>query len=172
MTAENQRFFASPLPVVVHIVGATVFCMVGAFQFVPRIRERHPRYHRLAGRLLLVPAGLAAALSGLWMSAFYPRPADVGDAVTAIRLVFGSAMVGSLVLAVRAIRRGRVGAHRAWMARGYAIGLAAGTQAFTQLPWIVLVGPLDPTSKAALMLAGWLINLGVAEWALRRRGVS
>ena len=35
----NPRFDASPLPVVVHIVSAIVFALVGAFQFVPRLRR-------------------------------------------------------------------------------------------------------------------------------------
>src|SRR5215813_7764862 len=39
-------------------------------------------------------------------------------------------------------RRRRHGWHRAWMTRGYAIGLGAGTQVFTQLPWLLFIGPL------------------------------
>ena len=38
VTPANARFFATPAPVVVHIVGATVYCLLGAFQFVPGIR--------------------------------------------------------------------------------------------------------------------------------------
>ena len=32
-TAANERFVSTPLPVVLHIVGATVFCLLGALQF-------------------------------------------------------------------------------------------------------------------------------------------
>ncbi|HEX5997528.1 MAG TPA: DUF2306 domain-containing protein [Jiangellales bacterium] len=168
VTPANERFFAAPVPVVVHIVGATVYCVLGAFQFVPSLRRRRPGWHRAAGRLL-IPAGLAAALSGLWMTLFYPRPADVGSLVTSFRIVFGVGMVAGIVIAFRAIRRGDVARHRAWMMRAYAIGIGAGTQAFTQAPWMVLVGPLTPLTKALLMLAGWLINLAVAEWVIRTR---
>ncbi|MFD0599096.1 hypothetical protein ACFQZ4_47945 [Catellatospora coxensis] len=38
----NARFFASPVPVVLHIVGATVYCLVGAFQFDAVLRRRRP----------------------------------------------------------------------------------------------------------------------------------
>ncbi len=179
ITPDNARFFAVPLPVVLHILGASVYCLLGAFQFVPGFRRRRPGWHRLAGRLL-APCGLAAALSGLWMTLFYPRPDDVGDLLTGFRLVFGSAMVASLGLGFSAmvaslglgfaaIRRGDVARHRAWMTRGYAIGLGAGTQALTQLPWILAVGPLGTLSKALMMLAAWVINLAVAEWVIRRR---
>lgn len=167
ITPENARFFASPVPVVLHICSVTVFSLLGAFQFVPRLRRRRPGWHRVAGRVVL-PAGLLAALSGLWMTVFYPRPDDVGDLLTAIRLVFGSAMAGSLVLGFLAVRRRDFTGHRAWMLRGYAIGVGAGTQALTQGPWILIAGPLGQPSKALLMLAAWLINLAVAEWLIRR----
>src|SRR6186997_813047 len=63
VTPENARFFASPIPVVIHIIGATVFCVLGAFQFAPGLRRRRPEWHRVAGRIVL-PCGIAAALSG------------------------------------------------------------------------------------------------------------
>ena len=72
-TEENARFFDLPAPIIVHIIGATTFTELGAFQFMPSLRRRRPRWHRLAGRIL-VPAGLAAALSGMWMAAFADLP--------------------------------------------------------------------------------------------------
>lgn len=170
VTPDNARFFASPVPVMVHIIGASVYCVLGALQFVPSLRRRRPGWHRLAGRLI-VPCGLAAALSGLWMSLFYPRPADVGNLLEGIRVVFGSAMVAFLVLGFLAVRGRDFTGHRAWMTRAYAIGLGAGTQAVTQLPWLLAVGPLDKLGKALAMFAGWAINLAVAEWAIRRPAV-
>ncbi|MEU3456707.1 DUF2306 domain-containing protein [Micromonospora sp. NPDC006766] len=168
VTADNARFFAAPVPVLVHIVGASLYCLLGAAQFARVFRRRRPGWHRAAGRLL-VPCGLAAALSGLWMALFYPRPPSDDVLVTGFRLVFGSAMVGCIVLGVAAIRRRDIARHRAWMARGYAIGLGAGTQVLTHLPWMVLAGPPNGLTRALLMLAGWVINLGVTEWALRKR---
>ena len=168
VTADNARFFAMPLPVVLHIFGASIFCVLGAFQFVPALRRRRPRWHRVVGRLL-VPCGLVAALSGLGMTVFYDRPPGDGDLLTAFRLFFGTAMVVSIVLATFAIRRRDIPRHRAWMTRGYAIGLGAGTQVLTNLPWVLLVGAPGEVTRAMLMAAGWVINVVVAERALRRR---
>jgi uncharacterized membrane protein YozB (DUF420 family) len=165
VTAENARFFASPVPVVLHIVGATVFCVLGAFQFVPGLR-RHA-WHRRAGRLVL-PGGLVAGLAGLWMTVFYPHPPTDGDLLTAFRLVFGTAMVGALVLGLLAIRGGDVVAHRAWVTRAYAIGVAAGTQAVFVGLWEGLVGPEGVTGRALLLCAAWVFNLVVAERLIRR----
>ncbi|PRY45142.1 DUF2306 domain-containing protein [Umezawaea tangerina] len=170
VTPDNARFFATPLPVVLHIIGASAYCVLGAFQFAPALRREHPRWHRVAGRVL-VPAGLVAALSGLWMALFYPLPAFDGDLVKVFRLVFGTGMVAALVLGFRTARRRDFRAHRAWMMRAYAIGQGAGSQAFTHLSWMAVFG--DPTvfQRALLMLAGWVVNLAVAEWFIRRRPV-
>jgi uncharacterized membrane protein len=145
----------------VHIVSASGYAILGAFQFSPRLRRR--RWHRVAGRVL-VPLGLAVALSALWLNQF----AAAGALLYAFRLVFGVAMLASLVLGFAAIRSGDVPRHRAWMTRAYAIALAAGTQVVTQGVGGALVGTSD-LSLALLAGAGWVVNLGVAEWAIRRR---
>jgi uncharacterized membrane protein len=171
ITANNARFFASPIPVTVHILSVTVYSLLGALQFVPSLRRGRPSWHRIAGRIL-VPAGVLVALSGLWMTVFYPRPAGDGEALLVVRLIFGSAMLASIVLAVFAIRRRDFPSHGAWMTRGYAIALGAGTQVFTMLPWVLVFGPIgaaDELPRTVLMTAGWVINLAVAEYVIRRR---
>lgn len=166
VTPDNVRFFALPLPVILHILGATTYLVLGAFQFVPSLRQRHPRYHRLAGRVL-IPAGLVGAASGLWMTAVYDLPATDGGLLPLVRWVFGLAMIAALVLGLVSVRRCEFAAHRAWMIRAYAIGIAAGTQVFTTLPWM-LTGGLDATSKTIAMTLGWVIDLAVAELIIRR----
>jgi hypothetical protein len=167
VTPENARFFAAPVPVLLHIVGATVFCLGGAFQFVPRLRTRRSGWHRFAGRVI-VPCGLVGALAGLWMTLFYPRPPLDGELLTVFRLVFGSGMVVALVLGFLAIRRRDVITHRAWLMRAYAIALGAGSQAVIFGLWTVFVGPAGELAKALLMCAAWVLNLVVAERVIRR----
>ena len=169
ITPENARFFASPLPVVLHIPAVIVYSILGAFQFSPGFRRRRRGWHRAAGKIL-VPCGLVAALSGLWMAHFYPWPAGDGQALYVERLVVGSAMVASIVLAVSAIRRRDFASHGAWMIRAYAIGLGAGTQVLTHLPWFVLAGDKPgEIPRAVMMGAGWAINIVMAEWIIRRQ---
>src|SRR5579859_7683517 len=91
-----------------------------------------------------------------------------GSTLYAVRLLFGAAMVGSLIVGFAAIRRRDVKQHRAWMMRGYAIGLGAGTQVVTLGAGAVIAGPPSELSRALLMGAGWVINLAVAEWAIRK----
>ena len=168
ITPANARFFASPLPVVVHIVSSSLFAILGAFQFSTGFRRRWPRWHRVAGRILVL-AGLLVGLSGLWMTLFYPRPIGDGDLLSALRLLFGSAMIVSIVLSFTAIRRRDVRGHRAWMMRGYAIGLGAGTQVLVLMVGEMIAGKPSEFSRALLMGAAWMINLAVAEWVIRKR---
>lgn len=168
ITPANARFFASPLPVVVHIVNASLFAILGAFQFAASLRRRWPAWHRAAGRVLMV-CGLLVGFSGLWITLFYTWPAGDGIFLAAQRLFFGSAMIVSIVLSYAAIRRGNVTKHRAWMMRGYAIGLGAGTQALVLMAGEMIAGKPGELSRALLMGAAWVINLAVAEWAIRKQ---
>jgi hypothetical protein len=112
--------------------------------------------------------GLAVGGSALWLTVFYEPQPGTGSLLYVFRLVLGSAMLVSLALGFVAVRRGDVRSHRAWVIRAYAIGLGAGTQVLTEgfgealFGDSVLVGDL---AKSAC----WVINLAVAEWAIRRR---
>jgi len=169
ITPENARFFAAPLPVLLHIPAAIVYSILGAFQFSPGFRRRRRGWHRAAGRIL-VPCGLVVALSGLWMAHFYPWPQGDGRLVYIERVVFGSAMLLSIGLGLNAIRLRDFATHGVWMIRAYAIGLGAGTQVLTHLPWFLLVGDKPGELPRGLMMgAGWIINVLVAEWIIRNR---
>jgi uncharacterized membrane protein len=161
----NVRIAASPVPLVLHVLGAAVYAVVGVFQFPARIRRRHRAWHRRAGRVL-VGAGLVVAGSGLWMTVFYTG-APGGDLLVNVRIVVSCATVASIILGFAAIRRRDIAAHRAWMIRAYALTIAAGTQAFTEGIGESLFGTNDLT-KALADTAAWVINLAVAEWIIRR----
>ncbi|MCD0445390.1 DUF2306 domain-containing protein [Glycomyces sp. A-F 0318] len=168
-TDANARFMQMPLPVVLHIVGALVYSIVGAFQFLPRLRRRRTRRHRFAGRYLLVPAGLAVAASGLWMTAVYDTPAIADGAVAVTRYVVGGLMLAFIVLGVAAVRRRDFFAHGSWMIRAYALAMGAGTQVLTAGASTPIVGEPDAFTHFVQLGAGWLVNIAVAEWIIARR---
>lgn len=175
ITPENARFFAAPLPVVLHIVSAAVYSVLGAIQFAPGFRRRHPAWHRAAGRVLL-PCGFIAALSALWMTQFFPLGKLEGPLVAdfdgrwlyLVRWVVGTTMLAFLSLGVRSIFRRDFRSHGAWMIRAYALGLGAGTQALTHIPWFLFPGIRGELARTLCMMAGWLINAVVAEWVIAR----
>ena len=162
----NPRFAASPLPVVVHIISAVAYAVLGAFQFSAALRRRRPGWHRAAGRVLVV-LGLAVAFSAVWLTQFLPRQPGTGELAYLFRLAFGSGMAASIILGFTAIRRGDVARHRAWMTRAYALALGAGTQVFTQGIGYAAFGTSELTADLSLG-AGWAINLAVAEYIIRR----
>ena len=163
----NPRLIESPVPVVVHIVSAIAYAILGAFQFSAGLRRRRPGWHRAAGRVLVV-LGLTVAVSALWLTLFYPRQPGTGELAYIFRLAFGSGMAASIVLGFAAIRRGDVPRHRGWMTRAYALALGAGTQPFTLGIGPAVFGPSVLTHDLSLG-AAWVINLAVPEYIIRRR---
>lgn len=162
----DARFAASALPLVAHITASLLFALLGAAQFVPRLRQHRNTWHRRAGRVVAA-AGLVAATTALWITVFYPHRQGTGDLLFLLRVIFAPAMIGCLGLGIAAVRRQNVAAHRAWMIRAYAIGMAAGTQAITEGFSQAIFGSgvlLDDAAKGM----GWIINLAVAEWVIRR----
>lgn len=167
---EDMRFAATPLPLLLHVLGAAAFCVVGALQFSGRLRRRQPGWHRAAG-WVAAPCGLLAAMSGVWMALFYPIPPLLqGGLLMAGRLAAGAGMVFSIGRALWAIGRRDVTVHSAWMVRGYALAQGAGTQVLVFLLWLGLVGGPMPTAltRDLLMCLAWLINIAVAECIVRR----
>jgi uncharacterized membrane protein len=168
-TEDTARFLDSPWPVTLHIVAATLFCVLGAFQFAPGLRKRHLHWHRMAGRVL-VPCGFGASLSGLWMTQFYPSVGFDGPALYGLRLAAGFLMTLFLGLSLRSILRLDVSGHRAWMIRAYALGLGAGTQVITHIPWFLFPDLQSELFRSLCMGAGWGINMIVAEFVIGLEG--
>ena len=164
----NPRFSPMPLPVVLPIVSATVLSVLGPLQFAAGFRRRWPAWHRVAGRLL-VGCALLVALTGLWMTLFYAPPDNSDPLLFVSRLVFGSAMVVSIVVGLAAILRRDIQGHRRWMSRGYALALGAATQMLVLMVAGIVAGPPNELTHDVLMALSWVINLAVAEWAMRKR---
>ena len=166
-TPENLRFFDAPVPVTLHILSASLYAVLGIFQFLPNFRRTHMAWHRLAGRILIV-SGLTVALSGLWMTQFYPWPPNESEILHASRIVAGAAMFLFIGLGVNAISHRNIPAHRAWMIRAYAVAMGAGTQVFTHIPWFIWPELQTETIRWIMMDAGWIINVIVAEIIIRK----
>src|SRR5688572_1423431 len=162
---EDAHHPAMPVALVVHIVSAIGYSLLGAFQFSTGLRRRKPGWHRTAGRVLVL-LGLAVAASAVWLTLLYPTEVGTGALLYWSRLLFGVAMGLCLVLGLRAIRSRDIRAHRAWMIRAYAVALGAGTQVVT----IGLGQAAFETSTLvtdAVTAVGWVINLALAALIVR-----
>lgn len=170
--ASTARFHQAPWPVTLHILAATLFSVLGAFQLDPAWRAKALRWHRSAGAVALV-SGLVVAASGAYMAMTYAIPEALqGPLLRMTRLAVSIGMFLGLLLALRAIVERRFEDHGAWMLRDYALGLGAGTQVFVFLPAELLVsGPVHGLPRDLLMAAAWGLNLAVAELIILRRSM-
>jgi uncharacterized membrane protein len=168
ITPANERFFANPLPIVAHSLSGIVFLILGALQFSPKLRRPKPGWHKMLGRIL-IPSGLVVAFSSLWMIHSYAMPKYDGALVYGTRLVFGAWMILTIVVGTAAIYRRDFSNHGVWMTRAYAVGAGGSTQVFTAAPlFLFFPAYLNDLTRAISLGAGWVINIVVAEWAIRR----
>lgn len=159
---------APPLPLVLHIVGALLFALLGAFQFSSSIRRRWSVLHRVSGRLSLVGASLVV-VSALWLTTVYATPSIGGLVLAGFRLAVASGMALSIGLGLAAAIRRNIPRHREWMIRAYALGLGSATQMLVlMVAEVATGGPPTDLNRALLMGLAWGINLVVAEWSIRR----
>lgn len=166
---ENPRIKLVPLPAVFHIVSSALYCILGAFQFLPSIRRKYPKWHRLGGRLL-VGAGIVSATSGVWMTHYYSFPDYLqGDLLHVIRMVVAFSMTAFIFLGLSAVLKKRIAQHQAWMIRAYALGQGAGTQVFITIPWLLTIGEPSGLSRDILMTTAWMVNVFVGEWVIHNR---
>jgi uncharacterized membrane protein len=165
---EKPHVTESPLPLAVHIIAALVFAVLGAFQFSARLRSRRPGWHRISGRLV-VALGLVVALTALWLNEVTPQRTAAAQLLYMFRLAAGSGVAIGIILGVTTIRRGDIAGHRAWMIRAYALAFGAATQVFTIGIGEAVFGDSELTN-ALMQGCGWIINLAIAERAIRHRG--
>ena len=165
----NPRALAAPAITGLHILSSAVFCMAGAVQFLPRFRRHHASAHRIIGRGVAA-AGFMSAATGLWMTHVFSFPVELqGTLLYSVRLILSLSMIGLIIWAVMAIRKGNHYRHSASMLRAYAIGQGASTQALVGIGWIIFTGiESQGLLRDGLMVVSWVINLLVAEWLIRR----
>ena len=166
-TPDNARFLVHPIAIYLHAGGGAVYLLLGAFQFYTPLRLRWPRWHRVAGRVL-VGVGTLAALSGLWMTQTFPAAPGNPDMLYGFRVMFGLGLIICLTLGLLAARRRDIPTHRAWMMRAQAIALGAGMTVLTYGFWLLIGGSDSPQASALTQFAAWSINLALAEWFIQR----
>lgn len=164
------RYVQHPVLAYLHILPGVIYLLGAPFQLSRRFRERHFTLHRRMGRVLLL-AGLTSGVLAIVVGIVFPYG---GSLETSASVVFGAYFVTALVTAFVAIRSGDVSAHRRWMIRAFAVGLAVGTIRI----WIgvfVALGLLsieDNVGTAFFGVAFWLsfpLHALAAEVYLARR---
>jgi hypothetical protein len=160
---------------VVHVPCAATAMLLGALQFVPRIRARR-RVHRTIGRFFLGFGTVAFVLTAIPLALTTPN----GNITRFGVLIPALAWPVVAVVAWRAIRARDVARHREWMIRLYAITFFAITARMVT-PLLLLVqvpvmsswydGDVQAAVSASIPYGqwlGWIVNLAIAELIIRR----
>jgi uncharacterized membrane protein len=160
---------------VIHVPVAATAMILGALQFVPRIRANRRR-HRIIGRTFLGLGTVAFVLTGIPLALTTPD----GNLTRFGVLVPAVLWPCFAVVAFRAIRAGDVTRHREWMTRLYALTFFAITARMVT-PLLLLVqvpvmqsrydGDVQAAVSASIPYGqwlGWIVNLAVAEYIIRR----
>lgn len=171
---QRETYEAHTTALLLHVGGGIVAILLGPFQFVPALRKRFLRAHRISGRIYALGC-VVSAIAGLIMAtrAFGGFAAGAGFASLAIVWLI------TITLAVTRARQRKIPQHREWMIRSFALTLAAfslrmilmshsiaSAQEWTSLPYIDMY-------RATAWLC-WVPNLFIAEWYINatRKSVS
>lgn len=147
-----------------HVVPGALILLLAPLQFAGGVRRRYPRYHRWAGRLIL----LAVWISGSAALAFGLLVPFGGTPERIVTAIFGSLFLYFPGRGWRAIREGRVDEHREWMIRMYSLALAVGLIRVIGLllVWLTPVGIREGFNWS--LWSGFVISLAAAEIWIRR----
>jgi uncharacterized membrane protein len=159
----DRWFLSYPLLTFLHVIPGGLLLALAPLQFSSRIRNQHLRFHRWSGRVLVLSA-LLVGLSGLLLAARFPYGGPVAAAAS---FVAGTAFLIALIRAFIAIRRRDVVAHREWMIRMFALGLAIATIRVIGLLVFALTGTSFQKSAGAVFWIGWVSTFTVAELWIR-----
>jgi uncharacterized membrane protein len=135
----DEHFASERALVLIHILPAMLFMVLGPLQFVRDLRSRYPQVHRWSGRIFLA-ASAVMGVGGLKLA--FGKTIGGLDEKAAI-VLFGTFFLISLAKALWHALRREFAQHREWMIRGYAIGLA-----------VASIRPIVGTFFAAALMSG------------------
>lgn len=159
----EQHFADRPFVTLVHVIAGAMFLALGLLQFSATFRNRHLRFHRRSGRLLVVLA-LLAGTTALWLGGVAPYTSTVRLPTAAAGAVFLIAPA----MAIAAIRRADIARHREWMIRFFAVSVGI---VVIRLIMPVIIWLLSPASFREILglafWAGFFVSLLIAELWIR-----
>jgi len=151
----------------VHVFTSLLALAAGFTQFAPSLLRRWPPVHRWMGRLYVLDVCLVTGPASLIM-AFY---ANGGITSRLAFSILATLWITTTALAYRTALRRQWSEHRAWMIRSYALTLSA----ITLRAWkVLIIAAVHPAPMDAYRIVAWLgfvPNLLIAEWWVRRRSV-
>ena len=168
--AQHAAYSAGLPFMLMHTTLAAISMALGPFQFMNGLRQRRPALHRAMGKIYLL-AELVSMSGGMMYLAITGLDGVYTGAPFALGLWGLNAMVlVSGWLAYRAIRRGEVAQHRAWLAYNFGLLLTApGLRILWALYGLALPGWTQAETNLAIttfllplcaMVGLWCLSMG------------
>jgi hypothetical protein len=171
-----EGFAAHYALLVGHVLCGTVAMVTACFQIWPTFRARHPRAHRVMGRIYV----LAGVLPGGMLAIAVGVASPFGPVVRAANVTLGILWLATTIAGFRMARQRRHGEHRRWMVRSFWLTFAIiTTRVASAIAGFIMyggqmaeiTGPTDPRAQMFSGIGVWvgmMINLVIAEWWLER----
>jgi hypothetical protein len=149
----------------IHVYTSMLALLAGFTQFLPSVLRRTPLLHRWAGRVYVLNVCLITGPASLLM-AFY---ANGGASSRTAFTLLACAWLFTTAMGWRTALKRNWEKHRRWMIRSYSLTLSAITLRAWKWLLVILFDPRPMDVYRLVAWLGFLPNLIVAEWFIRRR---
>lgn len=165
MNAFDIRYYQSAVTTVMHLIPGLFIAFLGPLQFIPTIRKRWLRFHRISGAVFIL-SGVIGSVSGIIIGVFDPflGVSGAGFNESMATAFFSVYILFCLAMAVFRIRKRMIAEHREWMIRSFSIMMGIATERLL----IGVVQTFNPEVEFGVLFGTtfWMaimINLAVAE---------
>ena len=152
----------------IHVFTSMFVLAAGFTQFTPGILRRYKAVHRMVGKCYVMIVFFVTGPASFVMALLANGGIPSRIAFTSLSLLW----MYTTAKAWQTVRAGRYELHRDWMYRSYALTLSALT--LRAWKWLLIAlfhfRPLNTYMIVAWL--GFVPNLLIAEWIIRRRGLS
>jgi len=161
-----------------HVLFGSIAMITCCLQVWPWLRRRHPRVHRITGRIYVfggvVPCSLLAGVVGL------VSPSGLSNRLSSV--VLATLWLTFTLTGLRMAIQRREAEHRRWMIRSFALTLSIIVSRVLGQIYTATILPPPQTGNVADLVQwgqtlagmaswpGWIIPLLIAEWWLVERG--
>ncbi|WP_029286456.1 DUF2306 domain-containing protein [Pedobacter sp. R20-19] len=149
----------------IHVYSAIFVLMAGFTQFNPKILNQYPGVHRILGYLYVGIVLLFAAPSGIFIGYF----ANGGLIAKTSFIILGLLWFWFTIKAVQLIIQRKIKAHKKMMYRSFALATSAITLRLWKVILVYLFHPAPMDVYQVIAWLGWIPNLLIAEWLIRKK---
>lgn len=149
----------------IHVYSAIFVLLAGFTQFNPKILAKFPKIHRVLGYLYAAIVLIFASPSGIFIGCL----ANGGLMAKTSFVILGVLWFWFTLKAVQFILKRKIKAHKRMMYRSFALATSAITLRLWKVILVYLFHPAPMDVYQIIAWLGWIPNLLIAEWLIKRK---